>query len=306
MIARLIYSLVFYCITPLILLRLLWRSVREPLYRETPGQRFGFVKKLDTGPIWVHAVSAGETIAAVPLIDRLLISGHAVLVTTMTPTGRERVQALLGDRVDHVYAPYDLPGAIDRFLNATRPKALVIIDTELWPNIIHRTHGRKIPCLLVNGRLSEKSATGYRRISALTRPMLEKLTRVCAQSDEQGQRFMEIGIGQSQLVVTGSIKFDASLPEDLAQKRTDLRELFAGRSVFLAASTHEGEEFVVLEAFHRINLDGSNLLIIAPRHPHRAGRVETICKTGQADIRLHGQDRYGTGIIFRRTSCDGR
>ena len=154
MIARLIYSFLCYLIVPFEIARLLWRSFREPDYSATLLQRFGFVSTIDTDPIWVHAVSAGEAIAAVPLIKRLQSHGHQVLVTTMTPTGRERFLSLLGDEVIHSYVPYDLPDVIQRFLRATHPKAFIIIDTELWPNIIHYVHANNIPSFLVNARLS--------------------------------------------------------------------------------------------------------------------------------------------------------
>ncbi len=294
MFTRLIYSLVFYLITPLIILRLLWRSIREPKYRETPAQRFGFVNGCQTGSIWVHAVSAGETIAAVPLINRFLEADHSVLVTTMTPTGRERVLSLLGDRVDHCYAPYDLPDAVNRFLNTVKPKALVIIDTELWPNLIDAVGRNDIPCFLVNARLSKKSAAGYRRIAPLSHPMLRNLDRVFAQSSQQGKRFMDIGVTEDQLIVTGSIKFDASLPADLEEKRSELVQKFIGRKVFLAASTHEGEESIVLDAYQRVRTDESNILVLAPRHPHRADRVLKICHDRGLKVAVHS----------RNESCD--
>ncbi|MBD3646223.1 MAG: 3-deoxy-D-manno-octulosonic acid transferase, partial [Pseudomonadales bacterium] len=222
--ARILYSLVFYVITPLVLARLLWRSIREPLYRATPGQRFGFCETIrNEGPVvWVHSVSAGETIAAVPLVKRLTAGGYTVVVTTMTPTGRERVRTLLGDTVHHYYAPWDLPGAVRRFVRRIDPALLVIIDTELWPNIIYYAsrHGTRI--LLVNGRLSERSAGGYRKIPMITRPMLKAMTHVAVQSRAHGERFLALGLPDDRLSVAGSIKFDPEMPADLASRRISL------------------------------------------------------------------------------------
>lgn len=290
----------FYCVTPFILLRLCWRSIREPAYRATPLQRFGLVAKnnavvsetvsVEKAPIWVHAVSAGESIAAVPLIKRFINAGHRVIVTSMTPTGRERINSLLGDQVEHYYAPYDLPGAVNRFLVRARPLALVIIDTELWPNTIHYTALMNVPIYLVNGRLSEKSARGYQRISFLSKPMVEKLTRVFAQTQKQGQRFRDIGVSENQLSVSGSIKFDITLPDDMAARLAELQHKFVGRRVFLAASTHEGEESEVLHAYKIIQADSSNLLIIAPRHPHRADRVHEVCQSMGFNVIRHSQN----------------
>ena len=291
MLARLLYSFVFYCVTPLVLLRLGWRSFREPVYRDTLSQRFGFVARSTERPIWVHAVSAGETIAAVPLVRRLIKDGHAVIVTTMTPTGRERVVSLLGNDVEHCYAPYDLPDAVNRFLSSIRPKALIILDTELWPNIIHYTHARGIPGFLVNGRLSEKSARGYDLIAPISRPMLNKLTRVCVQSESQGYRFRQLGVSEKQLDVTGSIKFDSTLPDDLQLRRSELTRKFVDKKVSLAASTHEGEETEILDAFKAIAVEPTNLLVLAPRHPHRSDRVYELCVAKGMRVVRHSENR---------------
>ena len=174
--SRILYSSLFYILLPLVVLRLLWRSLREPEYRATPLQRFGFVnKKVSPGPvIWVHAVSAGETIAVVPLVIRLLEKRYQVVMTNMTPTGRERCNALLGTRVENYYAPYDLPGAMKRFLSKIAPRVLVLVDTELWPNMIHYAHIRGTKVLSINSRLSERSAKSYRLAGKLSYQMLKK------------------------------------------------------------------------------------------------------------------------------------
>lgn len=268
------YNLLFYVATPFVLLRLLWRSRREPDYLADLPERFGYVDYQRAGAIWVHAVSAGETNAAAPLIERLLAAGHSVIVTHMTPTGRERARILFGDRVKRAYAPYDLPRAMTRFLARVRPSALVIIDTEMWPNMLRYTKASGAVTSLVNARLSESSARGYARIGSITGPMLASLDIVATQTASHGERFVKLGLPIERLHVAGSIKFDASLPDDLAGKASAIRAKMGTRRVFLAASTHPGEEEIILDATAGVDV----LLVLAPRHPHRADAVEAICQ----------------------------
>ena len=284
---RFIYSVLFYIAIPLVLLRLLWRARREPLYRATLLERFGVCGPFDVrGLIWVHAVSAGETNAVAPLVERLLGKGHKVIVTTMTPTGRERVRALFGDRVLHCYAPYDLPGAIKRFLARVRPAALVIVDTELWPNMIRYTCRSGARTLLINARLSEKSARGYRRVAPLIKSTLDELDMVAVQTEAHGQRFLSLGLSPEKLAVAGSIKFDVKLPADLDERAMALRRKTGKRPVFLAASTHAGEEAMIVDAF--LALDRKDiLLVLAPRHPHRADEVDQLCRNRGLEVVRH-------------------
>lgn len=294
-IIRFLYSILFYCLTPIVLLRVYWRSRREPRYADDLSQRFGFLPARHDNPIWVHAVSAGETIAITPLVKRLVVLGHRVIVTNMTPTGRERVESLLlpdcGESVTHAYVPYDLPNAVSRFLARTKPKALIIVDTELWPNMLHQVSRQKIPSILVNGRLSEKSAAGYARISLLSRPMFNQLTCVCAQSALQGERFKRLGVSTEGLHVTGSVKFDLQLPDDLLTRKTALQQKFTGRPVLLAASTHNGEEDVVLRAFKQMGLSEDAILVLAPRHPARADAVFKLCEQAGLPVQRHSSSQ---------------
>ncbi|HKI73681.1 MAG TPA: 3-deoxy-D-manno-octulosonic acid transferase, partial [Pseudomonadales bacterium] len=284
---RLVYSTLFYLAIPLVLLRLLWRSRREPLYRATLGQRFGYTRKLSApGLVWIHSVSAGETNAAAPLARRLVDKGHPVIITTMTPTGRERVGALFGDTVYHSYAPYDMPDAMNRFLSRTQPAVLVIIDTELWPNMIHYAHRRGTKTLLVNARLSEKSARGYAMVRPLVAETLRELDMVAVQTEAHGRRFVSLGLPLSKLDVAGSIKFDFLLPEDLDERAAQLKSKIGERRVILAASTHPGEDEAVLEQFLAMK-EKDVLLILAPRHPHRASAVEQLCKTKGLQVVRH-------------------
>ncbi|MEX2367808.1 MAG: glycosyltransferase N-terminal domain-containing protein, partial [Pseudohongiellaceae bacterium] len=202
---RLFYNIIFYLVLPLILARLLWGARREPAYLERLGERFGFCPTLaQPGLVWIHAVSAGETNASAPLIDRLLDRGLSVIVTTMTPTGRQRIRRLFGDRVSHCYVPYDTPDAVARFLKRVSPATLVIIDTEMWPNMLRQAKRNGMRTLLVNARLSERSARRYRLIPGLVQSMLNDLDIVATQSVAHGKRFVSLGLSEDKLVVAGS------------------------------------------------------------------------------------------------------
>lgn len=285
--ARFFYSALFYLLIPLILIRLLWRSARAPAYRRRWPERFGYVPGIDQAQtaktIWVHSVSLGETLASVPMIRRLQqrYPEAQLVVTTMTPTGSACVKNTFGDRVYHVYAPYDLPCAVNRFLRRVHPDLLIIMETELWPNLIHGCADQNIPVVLANARLSEKSARGYRRFAALTGPMLQCIDSVAVQHEEDGNRFLSLGLPAPQLAVIGNIKFDLTLDEPLRARAAQLRVQWqAGcrRPVLLVASTHRGEDDILLDAFERIRQQfPALLLVLVPRHPERFDDVTQRC-----------------------------
>ncbi len=304
---RLIYSVIFYLLTPFILVRLLYRAIKAPAYRSRWAQRFGFVSSVPTNKqlIWLHAVSVGETLAAVPLVKALQekYSDHRLIVTCMTPTGSERIRAAFGDSVDHSYAPYDMPDSVARFLNHVKPKILIIMETELWPNIIAACHKRNIPVVLANGRLSKKSANAYERIQPLVRPMLGQLTAVAAQHKDDGARFTELGLAESALTVTGNIKFDLSLNQVTKQKAEHLLIDWRGscdRPILLAASTHRGEDEIILEAFTKIKDQINNpLLVLVPRHPERFNQVAELCSAaGFSVAKRSAKDLVGSADIL--------
>lgn len=283
---RALYTLVFYLALPLVLLRLLLRARKAPAYARRWGERFGFVPRLNAGQvIWVHSVSVGETLAAVPLIKQLQqrYPEAQLVVTTMTPTGSDRVRASFGDSVYHVYAPYDLPDAVARFLKRVSPDLLVIMETELWPNLIAGCAARQIPVVLANARLSAKSAQGYGKIAGLTGAIMNELTVVAAQHRDDGERFRQLGLPQSSLDVTGNIKFDLELGEAVRVTARELKQQWAGdagRPVLLAASTHRGEDEQVLEAFRQIQQRHPELLLVlVPRHPERFNEVAQLCRS---------------------------
>lgn len=291
---RHLYSALFYLLLPVLVLRMLWRSRRAADYRRRLPERFGLfpARSLADGPaLWVHAVSVGETLAAAPLIEKLLegYPDHRVIVTTTTPTGSERVRALFGERVLHVYAPWDLPGAVQRFLHRTRPRLLLIMETELWPNMLYYSKAAGCRIVLANARLSERSARGYARLGGLTRQMLTLLDAVACQTREEGGRFLALGLPPPALQVTGSIKFDLEPDAGMRARAAALRQALGTgrRPVVVAASTHAGEEGLVLAAFSAVRKAGFDqcLLVLVPRHPERFDAVYDLCRKGGWQVR---------------------
>lgn len=289
---RTLYSLLLHLLLPLIFLRLLWRAWRAPAYGRRIGERFAIgLPAFRPGGIWIHAVSLGESIAAAPLIRELLARYPQlpITVTCMTPTGSERIQALFGERIQHCYLPYDLPWACRRFLARLQPRLAVVMETELWPNHIHACHRRGIPVVLANARLSERSARGYARFAGLTAPMLAELSLIAVQTAAEAERFRQLGARSECLEVTGSIKFDLHVDPELAQRAGELRESWAAtaRPVWIAASTHAGEDEIILAAHRQLLAErGDALLILVPRHPERFADVYELCRReGFATVR---------------------
>ncbi len=277
--SRITYSLLLYLLLPLILLRLIWRGVRAPAYRKHWGERFGLYSESQTPvQIWLHAVSVGEFVAAVPLIRQLMeeVEPAQILITTMTPTGSARVCAEFGDVVQHVYLPYDLPGAVIRFFDHFNPVVAVVMETELWPNLFHQCGKRQIPLVLANVRLSQRSLEGYQRwIPRLAKEALQQVNWAAVQDEADRDRLIKLGIDREKATVTGSIKFDITLPESLPAEGKQLRDqLGIERPIWIAASTREGEEGYVLQA-HQLILQQipDALLILVPRHPERFNAV---------------------------------
>jgi 3-deoxy-D-manno-octulosonic-acid transferase len=286
---RLLYSLLFHLGLPLLALRIIWRGWQAPAYRQRLGERFALgLPALKPGGIWLHAVSVGESIAAAPLVRELLkrYPELPITITCMTPTGSERIQALFcqgefAHRVQHCYLPYDLPWAAARFIRRLQPSLAVIMETELWPNHIHQCAKRGVPVVLANARLSERSARGYARFAKLTAPMLGELSLIAAQTELEAQRFRDLGARPECVTVTGSIKFDLHLDEQLKPRAQALRAEWQAvqRPVWIAASTHAGEDEIVLAAHRQLlGQQPQALLILVPRHPERFASVFELCQ----------------------------
>ena len=280
---RLLYSTLLYLLTPLVLLHLLWRGFREHGYWRNVHQRFGWVRRRPQGvAVWVHAVSVGESLAAMPLVRRLLerYPPGSVLVTTTTPSGSERVRAAFGDRVVHAYAPYDLPGVVNRFLRRMQPRRVIVMETELWPNLFRALASRRVPIVIANARLSPRSMGRYRRVRGLAAETLAHCSVIAAQSPADAERFRALGADPARVHVLGNLKFDLEMPEDMVAAGRALRARWGEtRPVWIAASTHEGEEDAALRA-HRILLArfGTALLILVPRHPQRFDAVARLAE----------------------------
>ncbi|CAK17619.1 lipid IV(A) 3-deoxy-D-manno-octulosonic acid transferase [Pseudomonas entomophila] len=290
---RTLYTLLFHLGLPLVALRLFLRGRKAPAYRARIAERFAWqLPPLRQGGIWVHAVSVGESIAAAPMVRALLAQypDLPITLTCMTPTGSERIHAMFANepRVQHCYLPYDLPWAAGRFLDHVRPKLGVIMETELWPNHIHQCAKRGIPVALANARLSERSARGYARFAGLTRPMLEEMSLIAVQTETEAERFRSLSARAECVQVTGSIKFDLKVDEQLLPRARELRGQWGAtqRPVWIAASTHDGEDALILAAHQQLlQVHSDALLILVPRHPERFNAVHALCAEQFATVR---------------------
>ena len=283
-IKRTAYSFILYLIFPIVLFRLYWRGRANPAYRQRIFERLGFVQADTAKPIlWVHAVSVGETIAAQPFIEGLIRAypEHRILLTTTTPTGSDRVQALFGDRVAHVYFPYDLPDIIARFIKRINPQALIIVETEIWPNLFSKCHSKAIPILMINARLSQRSTQGYQKIKGLMAETLSCVKIIAVRSEEDKSNFLTLGAIENQLEVVGNIKFDFRLDQQLVNKGLAWKKQWGEhRPVWVAASTHEGEDQKLLDIYKALVKHFPELIfIIIPRHPERFDSVFELCES---------------------------
>ena len=293
---RLIYTLTMYLLTPVILYRLAVRGLRARGYFSRWLERFGFFP--DPGlreTVWVHAVSVGEVNAAAPLVDalRLRYADHRVVVTTVTPTGSNRVRQLWDENVFHVYLPYDLPASVRRFLRRIQPRIAVIMETEIWPNLFFECERRAVPIVVANARLSEKSLRGYGPVRPLARDAIRCATFVAAQSQQDAERLLELGARPERLRVVGNLKYDMHVPPDFAAQAQQVRARWgAARPVWIAASTHEGEELAVIEAHSRLMRRFPDaLLLVAPRHPERFKPMAQLCRSYGFVTATRSEDR---------------
>jgi 3-deoxy-D-manno-octulosonic-acid transferase len=288
---RYLYILAVYLAAPLISLVFLWRGLFDRSYWAGFGERFGFGAHLPPGSVWIHAVSVGEVNAAAALVTTLRERYPAVrvLVTTLTPTGAVRAKALFEDLAEVRYIPFDLPGSVRRFFNRVQPRVAVIFETELWPNIYHLCERRRIPLVLASARISSRSVSRYRRLGSLFRDAIARGVVVAAQGNADADRFVLLGADPDRTHVTGNIKFDFSVPQDIGERGRRLREFYAvSRPMWVAGSTHGGEEEIILEAQQIVR--GTHpraLLVLVPRHPPRFDEV------------AHGLQRAGIRFVRR-------
>lgn len=282
---RRVYTALLFLLGPPALLRLLFKGLKNPRYLRRMGERFGGGAACGMQkPVWIHAVSVGEVRAAMPFIRALVARGNReILVTTMTPTGAAMVAPVAGGAVAHRYMPYDLPFALRRFIARHRPAALLVMETEIWPNLIHAATARDLPVVFANVRMSQKSMRGYARWRALFAPALREVAAFAVQSADDAARMVQLGARPAAVKVTGNVKFDIPLPPGLAEDAAKLRGAWGGgaegRGVWIAGSTHPGEEGVVLGVFARLKKTHPDLLLLlVPRHPERAPAVARLCK----------------------------
>ena len=271
---------------PVLLLRLLWRSRHNPAYRYKLFERLGYTlpnkpeSRANEGDhwIWVHAVSVGETLAVAPLIEKLLSADpkRQVVVTSTTPTGRAQVERLFDKRVSCCWVPFDTPGSVARFLKHWRPSLTVLVETEIWPNMVLQCKRQNIPVMLANARLSSRSARGYARAGSLAKPVIASLAMIACQQKADARRFIVLGADPHKTLVTGSVKFDIARARLIRQRDSLLEQLVisSDRLIFLAGSTHHGEEELVVAAFTQLRKTvPSALLVLAPRHPERTASI---------------------------------
>jgi 3-deoxy-D-manno-octulosonic-acid transferase len=298
---RRLYTILFYLSLPFAFLRLIFRSRKNPAYRLRWSERMGLVpvSQSDQWCVWVHAVSVGETIAALPVV-RLLLQhpGVRVVFTTTTPTGSEQVKRLYGDTVKHYYMPYDLPGFMHRFMQRLKIDTVVIMETEVWPNLLYVAKQNRLPVFLINARMAESSAARYARFSAFSSWVFSHFTQVFARHINDVKRFCALGVSEGSCVALGNVKFDIDISASVLQRGKVLQEQLSGRPVWIAASTHEGEDDVLLSVHQRVLqcMPGA-LLILVPRHPERFDSVAELVRHQRLQLQ-----RYSDACAIKSSS----
>ena len=301
---RILYNLLTYVLLLPFAVYWLIRGVINRSYFDRLEQRFGFGFPRIEGCIWLHAVSVGEVQASVPLVRALAerFPDRTMLITTVTPTGASRVRAIFGDTVEHAYIPFEFPHAVASFYRSVRPDAALIMETEIWPNLYRGCGIRDIPLILVSARISPKSVPGYSKMLSLIRETLSHGIIIAAQSQQDAERFLSLGANAERTCVMGNIKFDVEPDPGIAERGQAVRaELFGERPVWIAASTHEGEEQLLLDVHDRLlSSYPALLLVLVPRHPERfAGVRDLIEKRGLSVVaRTEGRAADAATSVF--------
>ena len=288
---RTLYSLVGYLLLPIMVLRLLIKGLKTPAYRHRILERLGFINKIPVPIIWVHCVSVGEFRAATVLIDQLIENypGHRVLVTTTTPTGSQALKDHYQSEVLHYYFPFDLPLIVNRYIKQINPQICILLETEIWPNLIHALNKNNIPSLLVNARLSQRSLEKYQKFAPnLAKQTLNKLSVIATQNQNSADRFIRLGVNNDKVMVAGNIKFDQSPNVDkvLCKK---LKTIIGKRKVVIFASTHKGEEEEIINAYLKKPFDA--LMLIVPRHPERFNEVYELAQTNGLSVTKRSRNK---------------
>jgi len=283
---RTLYSLAGYLLLPIMVIRLLIKGLKTPSYRHRIFERLGFINKIPVPIIWVHCVSVGEFRAATILIDQLILnySDHRILVTTTTPTGSQAVLEHYQSKVLHFYFPFDLPLVVNHYIKQINPDICILLETEIWPNLIHALNINNIPCLLVNARLSQRSLEKYQKFAQnLAQQTLNKLSVIATQNQNSANRFIELGANTGKVVSTGNIKFDQNPSADKTISKK-IKTITGKRKVVVFASTHKGEEAQIIDAYlnHKDNINA--LLVIIPRHPERFNEVYKLVQKHHLNI----------------------
>ena len=302
---RWLYSLLIFFALPFVFLRLFLKGRKNSLYRQRWKERLGIVpdlsKKSDQKVIWIHAVSVGEVEATAPLVKKLFAeySDLKIIMTTTTPTGAETVKRRYSDQATHYYIPYDLVSFLERFIDRIKPNLMIIMETEVWPNLIHVCQKNNIPVMLSNARMSESSGKGYQRIGKISRPMFSGISAIATQTDLDAERIIMLGADPDRVTVSGSLKFDQELPANIEEKSAELKQQIGSRPVWIAASTHSGEEDQVLIAHKQILKTLPDcLLILVPRHPERFEEVFELCEAYSVTTNRRSSDQAIDGQVY--------
>lgn len=292
-----IYIILLYMLQPLIWLKLWVCGKKNPEYLKRWSERYGFnIGKIKPYGILIHGVSVGEVLSAKSLVIKLrkLYPNLPITFTTMTPSGSQCIKSIIGKNIDHVYLPYDLPGAVNRFLKVLNPKLAIFIETEIWPNIINKLNKNYVPIVIINARISQKSLKNYKIVYTFMKKILSNVNLIAVQNIENANRFIKLGVNPNKLFITGNLKFDIKITESMKQQITDLKKRWCTlRPCWIASSTHKGEEEIIISAHKNLlKIIPNLLLILAPRHPERTKKICQLI------------DSYNLNYILRTSSID--
>ena len=297
---RTLYSLVGYLLLPILIIRLFVKSIKAPSYRKRVLERLGYIPKISTPNIWIHCVSVGEFRASIPLIDTLIKQhpAHRILVSTTTPTGSDALKQHYDNKVLHLYFPFDLGFIVKRYINKIKPDLCILMETEIWPNLIHALKQKQIPSILINARMSERSLKKYQKFAPkLVNETLNNLSLIATQNQNSANRFILLGAQKEKVVNAGNIKFDLNPQADILTINA-LKKITNDRPVVTFASTHEGEERQIIDSFLKYRDSIDALLIIVPRHPERFNEVEKLVTHSNLTIARRSRLKSTTSTQF--------